>query len=394
MKWPGMRRSNRRGDPGRLRLWPIGWALGACFAAAVAGLGALTSFALALLHHPKIPRSSTVSLHDLVGILQLVFASVAGAGALVALVVAYRRQRVAEATSAHDRTRVLNERFTAIATQLGHDHAAVRLAGAHAMAGLADDWEENRQTCIDVLCAYLRLPYEPDPGEESAVAERLAFGASREVRQTVIRVITAHLRPNAAISWEGLNLDFTGVIFDGGDFSGAQFSGGQAAFSGARFSRGEVSFSGAGFSGATVDFSGAAFSGGTVDFSGAAFSGGTVDFSGSGFSGGEVSFRYTRFSGTEVDFSGAKFSRGEVSFLDAGFSGGKIDFNAEFSGALVSFSGARFSGATVDFSSAGFSRALVSFRGAVDWSHPPTFDGERPPASLVKLPVETGADLH
>ena len=25
------------------------------------------------------------------------------------------------------------------------------------MAGLADDWKENQQTCVDVLCAYLRL---------------------------------------------------------------------------------------------------------------------------------------------------------------------------------------------------------------------------------------------
>ena len=45
------------------------------------------------------------------GVLQLVFASVAGAGALVALIVAYRRQKIAEADSVHDRTRVFNERF-------------------------------------------------------------------------------------------------------------------------------------------------------------------------------------------------------------------------------------------------------------------------------------------
>jgi hypothetical protein len=34
------------------------------------------------------------------------------------------------------------------------------------MARLADDWKENRQTCVDVLCAYLRLPIrrqEPGP---------------------------------------------------------------------------------------------------------------------------------------------------------------------------------------------------------------------------------------
>jgi hypothetical protein len=35
------------------------------------------------------------------------------------------------------------------------------------MAGLPDDWEANRQTCVDVLCAYLRMPYKPDPGPDA-----------------------------------------------------------------------------------------------------------------------------------------------------------------------------------------------------------------------------------
>src|SRR5581483_8118121 len=52
----------------------------------------------------------------------------------------------AEADSAHDRTRVFNERFTAIAAQLGDAQSAVRLAGVHAMAGLADDRPQHRQT--------------------------------------------------------------------------------------------------------------------------------------------------------------------------------------------------------------------------------------------------------
>src|SRR5579859_5410995 len=68
-------------------------------------------------------------------------------------------------TLAEQRTRTLNERFATAAGQLGGDKPpAVRLAGVYAMAGLADDWEKNRQTCVDVLCAYLRMPYDPDPG--------------------------------------------------------------------------------------------------------------------------------------------------------------------------------------------------------------------------------------
>jgi hypothetical protein len=72
---------------------------------------------------------------------------------------------------------------------------AVRLAGAYAMAGLADDWPENRQTCVDVLCAYLRLPYDPEPGDGATPADRAAHRANREVCRTIIRVIGAHLRP-------------------------------------------------------------------------------------------------------------------------------------------------------------------------------------------------------
>jgi hypothetical protein len=47
-------------------------------------------------------------------------------------------------TLAEQRTRTLNERFAAAAGQLGSDKPPeVRLAGVYAMAGLADDWEEN-----------------------------------------------------------------------------------------------------------------------------------------------------------------------------------------------------------------------------------------------------------
>jgi hypothetical protein len=162
----------------------------------------------------------------------------------------------------------LNARFATAADKLGSEAPAVRLAGVYAMAGLADDWSENRQTCVEVLCGYLRMPYEPDPGEEAPEPERLAFRANREVRHTVIRLITAHLRDSATVSWRGLNFDFTGVVFDGGDFSNAKFSGGEVRFGGAEFSDGEVGFDDAEFSGGWVGFDNAEFSGSEVSFNG------------------------------------------------------------------------------------------------------------------------------
>jgi len=348
-------------------LWPIGRALAACFAAAVIGLAGLTWVAVALLGYPRLAPSPVISLHDLVGVLQLVFASVAGAGALVALVMAYRRQWVAETATAHDRTRVLNERFTAAAAQLGDAQAAVRLAGVHAMAGLADDWPENRQTCVDVLCAYLRMPYEPDPGEHAGAAGRLAFLGNREVRHTVIRVITAHLREDAAVSWQGLDFDFTGAVFDGGDFYDAGFSGGTVRFAGAGFAAEEVSFNYARFCGADVTFYDASFSGATVRFDWADFSGGTVSFIRARFSAGAVTFR-------SADLTG-----GQVRFDDAQFTGGTADFReARFRGSDVRFDRATFTGGHVDFSQ------------AADWSHPPGFDWTGTPPATIKLPAATG----
>jgi uncharacterized protein YjbI with pentapeptide repeats len=266
-------------------------------------------------------------------------------------------------TLAEQRTRTLNERFATAAGQLGSDKPpAVRLAGVYAMAGLADDWPENRQTCVDVLCAYLRLPYEPDPGDEAPGPERLAFRASREVRLTVIRVITAHLQEGAAVSWQGLDFDFAGVVFDGGYFIGAKFSGGLVSFIGAGFSGGRVSFNGAKFSGAMIPFDDAKFSGGTVDFDDAEFSGGEVSFTSAKFSGGKVSFMSAKFSGAEVSFISAKFSGAEVSFHGAWFSGGWVGFGgAVFSGGWVSFTGAEFSGGTVGFGHAKFSGGTVGF---------------------------------
>ena len=282
-----------------------------------------------------------------------------------------------KSTLDQERDRTLNERFATAAEQLGSDKAAVRLAGVYAMAGLADDWEENRQTCVNVLCAYLRMPYEPDPGQDAPKPQRLTFEAIREVRHAVIKVIAAHLKKDAkdaAVSWQGLEFDFTGAIFDGGDFRDAEFSHSPVVFDRAEFSGGEFRFNDAAFSGGYVFFGGAKFSGGTVRFDRATFSGSAVSFRDTEFSGGEVRFNDSRFSGGEVYFSGAQFSGTTVIFKGAQFSGGTVNFGrVQFStGAAVD--GAQFSTGTIDFSDPG------------DWSVPPVFPWTDTPPPSVTLP--------
>ena len=224
-------------------------------------VGSLTVAGLVLLGFPGIKHQAKVPISTYFDILKLSFGAIAGIGAAAALVMTYRRQLVAEAASrrddqaaeldnakeARERIRLFNERFATASEQLGHEQPAVRLAGIYAMAGLADDWPTQRQTCIDVLCAYLRMPYPPMPNENRPDNDRVTWHREREVRHTVIRVIAQHLLDDASTPWQGHDLDFTGVTFDGGEFDGVNFRGGVVRFYGAQFVGGDIDFYGARF---------------------------------------------------------------------------------------------------------------------------------------------------
>ncbi|MFD7407758.1 pentapeptide repeat-containing protein [Streptomyces sp. NPDC059866] len=294
-------------------------------------------------------------------------------GAVLAGVYAYRKQLVAEGDAHRADASQLAERYATAAEQLGHDRAAVRLAGAYALARLADDWQEQRQVCIDVLCAYLRMPYE---------TETTAAGykeGEREVRHTIIRVIRDHLRdPDASASWCPYSFDFTGATFDGGDLSDSHFQH-SASFDGAKFKGRTVAFNftGTRFHEGTVTFHKAEF-GGTVFFNRAQFDGGTVGFLGAEFRGARVNFLGAKFRGTHIIFKHADFGGGTVAFHTAEFSGGTVDFHrAKFGGGTVGFRDAEFSGSTVTFDNAEFgSGAIVTFDDAHFQDGVVTFDGD------------------
>ncbi|MFD9465559.1 pentapeptide repeat-containing protein [Streptomyces sp. NPDC060027] len=356
------------------------------FVTAVVVAGGVFYGLLVVLDFRGIDKAAKLDAKTLFDLVKLSFGVVAGAGALVALVVAYRRQRVDEAGAHREVTRLHTERFTAAVEQLGSDSPAVRLGGVHALAGLADDAPDDnlRQTCIDVLCAYLQLPFAPDPGDDPAHQdEHHRYLAFRKVRHTILRLIGDHYRRPKGThrSWQGCDLDLTDVTIDGYvSFDGATFSDdARVSFDGATFSDGMVTFDGATFSGdARVSFSKATFSGGYVSFRRATFSGGMVHFYGvrvlgcsvvtfcaATFSGAEVSFRHAQFSGGHMSFDHATFSGGEVSFEMVTFRDGGASFeHAQFSGSEVSFKDSTFSGGEVPFGYAVFRGGNVFFNEA------------------------------
>ncbi|WP_017582009.1 pentapeptide repeat-containing protein [Nocardiopsis valliformis] len=273
---------------------------------------------------PVTPDEFTVGHLNAISI--RAFAIVAGLGATALLVINYRRQLTTEAESRRGELKLFDERFTNAYTELGNENQAVRLGAIHALANLADDAPKDRedlvQTVIDVLCAYIRMPYAPapeKPGEGESPASwtryhelKQEFEPTREVRHTILRIIGSHLREETR--WRGKNYDFSQAVFDGGNFAGARFTGGRVNFRGATFAGGHVNLIETRFTDAQVSF---------ID---TRFTGGVVYFSEARFHGGQVEFRRTEFDGAKVHFFGADFASGVVSFPGTRFTGGLVDF--------------------------------------------------------------------
>ncbi|MFI0411903.1 hypothetical protein [Actinomadura sp. 3N508] len=101
----------------------------------------------------------------------------AGAGAAVGLMLAFRRQHQELATALDEldaAERRVTELYNVAAEQLGSDKATVRLTALYTLERLANDNERHRQTIVNIICAYLRLPAhalhpapQPRPGSRT-----------------------------------------------------------------------------------------------------------------------------------------------------------------------------------------------------------------------------------
>lgn len=174
-----------------------------------------------------------------------ILAVATGLAALLALYYTARNTETARRTfqlgeRGHD-----TDRYGKAVEQLGSDQAPVRLGGLYALEQLAQDNPRLRQTVVDVFSAYLRMPYllpkEVDREEKGRIstADRAAqkrkarrTGSAsrgtleeRQVRLTVQRILTEHLRWSASRKrrwwsraerspdtfWPGMRLDLTGA---------------------------------------------------------------------------------------------------------------------------------------------------------------------------------------
>jgi hypothetical protein len=225
------------------------------------------------------------------------------------------------------------ELYAKAVEQLGHEKAPVRLGALYSLERLAEDKPERRQIIVDVICAYLRMPFSPTapaiktepeateaPDVPAAETERKTertgntWQQEKQVRLTAQHILTKHLanhRPRNAPTdppnprfWPDTRLNLDGATLINFDLRDCRVA--------------ETTFNGATFAG-------------VADFGEATFA-------------GPASFRDAKFTG-DASFCDANFTDdGRVVemtwFNEATFTGRANFFMAKFAG------GATFSGAT------------------------------------------------
>lgn len=273
---------------------------------------------------------------------------VLGAGGAVGLLLAARRQQTAEQdlvekrrdlaqkehaqrhTEADAEERRITELYAKAVEQLGSDKPAVRLGGLYALERLAQNTRAQRHTVLNVLCAYLRMPFEPGHEQE------------KHVRIAGQRILAEHLRPDSGAFWPDVDLDLRGATLF--DFQFDRCRVGSAQFTAATFD-GDADLGGTTFL-ERADFDRATFTG-NARFSEAAFAKDTrfrmVEFQ------GKTRFRGTDFRG-DTRFTGTRFLDntwlGKATFrADVWFTQTHFEQDVRFEGAVFRGS-ARFHDAT------------------------------------------------
>ncbi|MFC4858870.1 pentapeptide repeat-containing protein [Actinophytocola glycyrrhizae] len=135
------------------------------------------------------------------------------------------RQALENARADHERERAADDRFLRAVEMLGHDTDQVRVGALHALAGVARARPAYTQDVVDVLCSYLRRPFDhpeyreargdgPRKDADPAEADRW-----RVVRLTAQRLLADLLPRTGTRDAPAYDLDLTGATLEFCDLS-------------------------------------------------------------------------------------------------------------------------------------------------------------------------------
>lgn len=336
-----------------------------------------------LLNGPPPAAQQTVRIEAL----RTALAAGAGVGGAITVMLAFRRQRhneIVAIQNKHDADeRRVTELYTKAVEHLGSDKGAVRLGALYALERVAQAEVAQRQTIVNVICAYLRMPYsysqdsystkdadQSNPATNSV--QDSEYWGERQVRLAAQSILSKHLRdPESAKKrgdsepafWPDIDLNLSGAALFRLDFRNIKSS--EMNFIEATFHE-EALFDETEFP-PTASFNKARFQK-NVRFDHAVFTDDAI-FNSAVFED-ESSFEYTTFKGNAnfnkvrfegyaslpaifergAYFQGASFGRG-VNFMGTHFPYSCDFYEAKF------YDGAQFSKAVLN--GAGFREAYI-----------------------------------
>lgn len=141
------------------------------------------------------------------------------------------RQELESRRAEHDRERAADERFLRAVELLGDDADQVRVGALHALAGLARSRSSYTQDVLDVICSYLRRPFdhpryaerrglEPPPDTPEERDKRAEADRWLQVRLTAQRLIADLLPAADDPEAKAYDLDLHGATLEYFDLSG------------------------------------------------------------------------------------------------------------------------------------------------------------------------------
>jgi hypothetical protein len=141
-----------------------------------------------------------------------------------------RRQELESSRAEHDRERAADERFLRAVELLGSDADQVRVGALHALAGLARSRPSYTQDVLDVICSYLRRPFdhpryaarrgeEPPPDTFEERGKREEADRWLQVRLTAQRLIADLLPAVGTPDAAAYDLDLHGATLEYFDVS-------------------------------------------------------------------------------------------------------------------------------------------------------------------------------
>ncbi|MET7998838.1 pentapeptide repeat-containing protein [Amycolatopsis sp. NPDC005232] len=148
------------------------------------------------------------------------------------------QERLAEDARTDAIERRITELYTKAVEQLGSNKAPVRLGGLYALERLGQNNPSQRSTIINVICAYLRMPFEvPIDVTGEPLEDNGGYREEEQVRRTAQRIFGWHrIRGGASENlWDVQHVDLAGanlagvrwaaIDLDGADLTGANLTG-------------------------------------------------------------------------------------------------------------------------------------------------------------------------